>query len=63
MDNCGRNPESDYQAEIKEIFNNPELLAAMENQLSEQEGATTNPVLRRKRWQEVVEVFGRKDID
>lgn len=54
--------EKNYGAEIRAIFANSELVAAMRKRLPNK-GKPVDPALREKRWDESVEVFCRKDAD
>lgn len=55
-------PEDEYAAQIRAIFADPAMVAAMRRRFPNQ-GEPVDPVLRDKRWDEAVDVFGRKDAD
>lgn len=54
--------EDDYVAQIRAIFADPVMVAAMRKRFPNQ-GEPVDPVARDRRWDEAVDVFGRKDAD
>lgn len=54
--------QEDYEAQIKAIFADQGMVAAMRRRFPNQ-GESVDPVLCDRRWDEAVATFGRQDAD
>ena len=54
--------KDDYEAQIRTIFADQEMVAAMRRNFPNQ-GEPVDPVVRDRRWDEAVATFGRDDAD
>ena len=54
--------EEEYAAQIKAIFADQAMVSAMRQRFPNQ-GEPADPAMRDRRWDNAVEVFGRKDAD